>query len=130
MNKKELNPGLEYARMLQNNKEAMFNHLKKDLEGCISGILSDFSTDEIRRRDDLYEEEEECEPLIPIRYGFEEGEDGYSLERIGRVSVRPDGRIEFCLVGYDGRYYVCNGVWELLCVYDWVVWWSGTNIMP
>lgn len=126
MDRKELNPGLEYARMLQSNKETMFNHLKKDLEGCISGILSDFSTDEIRRRDDLYEEEEECEPLIPIRYGFEEGEDGYSLERIGRVCVRPDGRIEFCLVGVDGRYYVCNGVWELLCVYDWVVWWSGT----
>ena len=130
MNKKELNLGLEYARMLQNNKETMFNHLKKDLEGCISGILSNFSTDEICRRDDLYEEEEECEPMIPIRYGFEEGEDGYSLERIGRVSVRADGRIEYCLVGGDGRYFVCNGVWELLCVYDWVVWWSGTNIMP
>lgn len=126
MNKKELNPGLDYARMLQSKKESMFNHLKKDLEGSISGILSDFSTDEIRRRDDLYEEEEECEPMIPVRYGFEEGEDGYSLERIGRVSVRADGRIEFCLVGGDGRYYVCNGVWELLCVYDWVVWWSGT----
>lgn len=126
MNKKELNPGLEYARMLQNNKETMFNHLKKDLEGCISGILSDFSTDEICRRDDLYEEEEECEPLIPVRYGFEVGDDGYSLERIERVSVRADGRIEFSLVGDDGRYYVCNGIWELLCVYDWVVWWSGT----
>lgn len=127
MNKKELNPGLEYARMLQSKKESMFNHLKKDLEGSISGILSDFSTDEICRRDDLYEEEEECEPLIPVKYGFKVGDDGYSLERIGRVSVRADGRIEYCLVGYDGRYYVCNWVWELLCVYDWVVWWTGTE---
>lgn len=126
MNKKELNPGLDYARMLQSEKESMFNHLKKDLEGRIASILSDFSADGICRRDDLYEEEEECEPMIPIRYGFEEGEDGYSLERIGRVSVRADGRIEYCLVGGDGRYFVCNGVWELLCVYDWVVWWSGT----
>ena len=126
MNKKELNPGLDYARMLQSEKESMFNHLKKDLEGRIASILSDFSADGICRRDDLYEEEEECEPMIPIRYGFEEGEDGYSLERIEQVFVRPDGRIGFYLVGDDGRYFVCNGVWELLCVYDWVVWWSGT----
>lgn len=39
MNKKELNPGLDYARMLQSEKESMFNHLKKDLEGSISGIF-------------------------------------------------------------------------------------------
>ena len=32
MNKKELNPGLDYVRMLQSKKESMFNHLKKDLE--------------------------------------------------------------------------------------------------
>ena len=126
MNKKELNPGLEYAQSLRNKQSLMRESLKKDLSGMIRSILSDFSTDEIRRRDDLYEEEEECEPLIPVRYGFEVGDDGYSLERIGRVCVRPDGRIEFSLVGGDGRYYVCNGVWELLCVYDWVVWWSGT----
>ena len=105
MNKKELNPGLDYARMLQSKKESMFNHLKKDLEGSISGILSDFSTDGICRRDDLYEEEEECEPMIPIRYGFEEGEDGYSLERIEQVFVRPDGRIGFRLVGDDGGVF-------------------------
>ena len=127
MNKKELNPGMEYAQSLRNEQSLMRESLKKDLSGMIRGILSDFSADEIRRRDDLYEEEEECEPMIPVRYGFEEGEDGYSLERIGRVSVRADGRIEFSLVGGDGRYYVCNGVWELLCVYDWVVWWSGTR---
>lgn len=130
MTKVENKLGMEYAQKLGNEQSLMRESLKRDLSGRIRSILSDFSTDEIRRRDDLYEEEEECEPLIPIRYGFEEGEDGYSLERIGRVCVRPDGRIEFCLVGYDGRYYVCNGVWELLCVYDWVVWWSGTNIMP
>lgn len=126
MTKVENKLGMEYAQKLGNEQSLMRESLKRDLSGRIRSILSDFSTDEIRRRDDLYEEEEECEPLIPIRYGFEEGEDGYSLERIGRVCVRPDGRIEFCLVGYDGRYYVCNGVWELLCIYDWVVWWSGT----
>lgn len=126
MTKVENKLGMEYAQKLSNEQSLMRESLKRDLSGRIRSILSDFSTDEIRRRDDLYEEEEECEPMIPIRYGFEEGEDGYSLERIGRVCVRPDGRIEFCLVGCDGRYYVCNGVWELLCVYDWVVWWSGT----
>lgn len=126
MTKVENKLGMEYAEKLRNRQSLMRESLKKDLSGIIRSILSDFSADEIRRRDDLYEEEEECEPMIPVRYGFEEGEDGYSLERIGRVSVRADGRIEYCLVGYDGRYYVCNGVWELLCVYDWVVWWSGT----
>ena len=126
MTKVENKLEMEYAQKLRNEQSLMRESLKKDLSGRIRDILSDFSADEIRRRDDLYEEEEECEPMIPVRYGFEEGEDGYSLERIGRVSVRADGRIEFSLVGYDGRYYVCNGVWELLCVYDWVVWWSGT----
>lgn len=126
MTKVENKLGMEYAQKLCNEQSLMRESLKRDLSGRIRSILSNFSTDEICRREDLYEEEEECEPMIPIRYGFEEGEDGYSLERIGRVCVRPDGRIEFCLVGYDGRYYVCNGVWELLCVYDWVVWWSGT----
>lgn len=127
MTKVENKLGMEYVQKLRNEQSLMRESLKRDLSGRIRSILSDFSTDEIRRRDDLYEEEEECEPMIPIRYGFEEGEDGYSLERIRGVCVRPDGKIEFCLVGYDGRYYVCNGVWELLCVYDWVVWWSGTK---
>lgn len=126
MNKKELNPGLEYARMLQSNKETMFNHLKKDLEGCISGILARLGIDCICRKGELLEEDEECEPLIPVRYGFEVGRDGYSLHRIERVFVRSDGRIGFCLVGDDGECFVCEGIWELLCVYDWVVWWSGT----
>lgn len=127
MNKKELNPGLGYARMLRSEKELMFNHLKKDLEGRISGILAWLGIDSIYRKGELLEEEEECEPLVPMRYGFEVGNDGYSLERIGEVFVRPDGRIGFRLVGGDGMYYVCDGIWGLLCVYEWVVWCVGTR---
>lgn len=126
MTKVENKLGMEYAQKLCNEQSLMRESLKRDLSGRIRSILSDFSTDEICRRDDLYEEEEECEPLIPVRYGFEVGKDGYSLHRIERIFVRPDGRIGFGLVGNDGGYYVCEGIWELLCVYDWVVWWSGT----
>lgn len=127
MKKKELNPGLGYTRTLQREKESMFNHLMRDLEGRVSGILYRLGIDCIYRKDELLEEEEECEPLVPVRYGFEVGRDGYSLSRIERVFVRPDGGIGFCLVGDDGRYFVCEGIWELLCVYRWVVWCVGTR---
>lgn len=127
MNKKELNPGLEYAGKLQSEKRSMFNSLKRDLEGLISGILNQLGIDCIYRKGELLEEEEEREPLVPVRYGFEVGRDGYSLNRIEEVFVRPDGSIGFCLVGDDGRYFVCEGIWELLCVYRWVVWCVGTR---
>lgn len=127
MNKQVLNPGLDYAQSLRNEKDIAFRFLKEYLEGRVSGILSWLGIDSICRKGELLEEEEESEPLIPVRYGFEVGDDGYSLERIEEVFVRPDGRIGFYLVGDDGRYFVCNGVWELLCVYEWVVWCVGVR---
>lgn len=125
MNKLEVS-GRDYAQKLRSERDLMNESLRKDLIGRIRGILSELGTEMIRRKDELLEEEGEGEPLFPLRYGFEEGNDGYSLERIELVFVEPDGKVGFHLVGDDGRYFICYGVWELLCLFDWVVWCVGT----
>lgn len=119
--------GQEYAQKLRDEQALMFQSLKKDLEGRIKGILADVGCGALSRKEELLEEEEEGEPLLPVRYGFEEGNDGFSLERVGSVFVRPDGRIGYRLVfGYGEQEYVVSGLWELYCLFDWLVWCVGT----